>query len=194
MTKQEPQMYICPKAKECKKRCITHHNKPHVHNEECDFDTCIEWPMCGLCIPVEPEGSCYDEGDANWKPQPEVVEKQYPHNVCTIPGCSCKTWQPTPTEKMSLIKADSKFETSRFYHGATLQLEKDMAWLPVHDSEVASKAVKEFASILSEEQLRKIWNDYEKRWNGKITPSQIFIFAYKAAVDEAIRAMAEEGR
>ena len=41
---------ICPKAKECKKRCITHHNVPHIHNEECDFDNCIEWTNCGFCV------------------------------------------------------------------------------------------------------------------------------------------------
>ena len=58
MTSKEPQPMICPKANECRKRCITHHDKPHVHNEECDFDNCIEWPMCGLCIPVEPEPTC----------------------------------------------------------------------------------------------------------------------------------------
>ena len=50
MTNQESQMYICPKAKECKKECDC--KKPHTFKITCDghFNR-----KCPACIPVEPE-------------------------------------------------------------------------------------------------------------------------------------------
>jgi hypothetical protein len=65
-------MMICPKAKDCKVLgCYA--KKPHIYDKHfCTNNT--EWSNkgCPACIPVEPEGSCYDESDANWKPQPDL--------------------------------------------------------------------------------------------------------------------------
>ncbi|MCK9569903.1 hypothetical protein M0R72_13245 [Candidatus Pacearchaeota archaeon] len=98
----------------------------------------------GKCIePLDPTAECKNCG----KPAGTCAL------TCDCEEETCNIGSIAEPAEMPLIKADSKFETSRFYHGATLQRDAVMAWLPAHDAEVR----REFAEKVDE--LIKVAHD-----------------------------------
>jgi len=68
-----------------------------------------------------------------------------------FPQCGCTTPTDLKPAEMPLIsepRTNSEDYDEGIRHGSRYQRDVDMAWLPTHDQQVASKAVKEFGSNL----------------------------------------------
>ena len=151
MTKQEPQMMICPKAKECNEfedNCLD--AIPHKKNSSCTSFL----GKCPACIPVEPEPTC---------PECECPISKHDSDGCheLLGGdgindrCNCKRTPADlkPAEPgMPLIEhpmsGDMQYDLA-FTIGRNSQQASDMAWLPAHDQQVR-KAFAEVVSICNQ--------------------------------------------
>ena len=154
------------------------HNEPHKHNEVCDIeDVCpaciplepepdsrkVEKQPCDLLIPCKACHFWNELGDCTrgWYKQPtptmplitedEIYTLTHMNRYLQREDKAAKDFAKDPLYAFESRLASETCSAALVgeKEGSRKQRDTDMAWLPAHDAEVASKARAEFAKTLS---------------------------------------------
>jgi len=109
---------------------------------------------------------------------PHIQNKECQYGSCVhrIACGVCIPYEPSPKDKCLRCGKDT--------NGYKVCNE---CWQAQHRKPSPEPSMPLIEGLLGEEELAGIWKDYAKRWGSRITDSQMFVFAYKDALNKTIQ-------